>query len=99
MGERREKASNYETSIQAIPEKKRTVHFSTLLLHSPLLSGCAVRIIREKMEERERGEQEKKKTKQYVECVHARGREQTNKQKDEYLPLRRRKKKREGRKE
>lgn len=62
MGERkREKASNYEASIQAKPEKKRTVHFSTLLLHSPLLSGCAVRIIREKMEERERGEQEKKK--------------------------------------
>lgn len=61
MGERREKASNYETSIQAKPEKKRTVHFSTLLLHSPLLSGRAVRIIREKMEERERGGSKRRK--------------------------------------
>lgn len=67
MGERREKERERKqvtvTSIQAKPEKKRTVHFSTLLLHSPLLSGCAVRIIRKKLEEREieREEQEKKK--------------------------------------
>lgn len=60
MGERRERKQVTTKRVYRQNLRRREPYTSPrCLLHSPLLSGCAVRIIREKMEERE--EQEKKK--------------------------------------
>lgn len=59
---------------KAVQPESEENHFSMLLFHSPLISGCAVQL-------------NKKKKKQYVECVHARRRKKRRK----YLPRKKRK--------